>query len=120
MFEIKKYRVNNEIVLETAKQITKDFAKYNLDIAFSEEIKFVYAELFSQLKDQLADLIAVDYGRVMSLLYQIDINENALKYLNKQNPDIAQQELMAELIIRREMQKVVTHLYLKKQSEENE
>ncbi|MCK9616217.1 MAG: hypothetical protein M0R21_00100 [Lentimicrobiaceae bacterium] len=116
MFDIEPYRINQKIMWDTALQIQKDFGKYDLEIHFAGETYFAYSELYQQLCMQLANLVACDFGRVMSLLYQIDVDENAFSEAEKNFPDFQKHEIMAELIIRREMQKVVTRMYFSQQN----
>ena len=112
--ELKKYRDNEDIVRQTARQIIKDFALFGLTIEFPAEIKFAYTKLYKQLEKQISDLLQSNTATILSLLYQIDIPETAIQQKSGEMPDKPLSEVVTELIFIRELKKVLTRLYFKK------
>lgn len=111
--QLEKYRDNTEIVHLTAKQISKDFAMFGMEITFSGNTTAAYAELMMQLTDHLQVLLSSDQERLFALMYQIDISQASVtECLVMQEQPAA---LLADLIIRREMMKVLTVIYYRKQ-----
>lgn len=63
-------------------------------------------EIISQLNFLINELINEDFQALVQLLYRIDVNEEQLKNLLKQNGMADAAPLIAELIIRRQLQKI--------------
>ena len=75
-----------------------------LDINLPDDISF---ELLNEkLLQHINNLILHDFQKLVSLLYRIDINEEKLKYLLKENADKDAASIIADLIIERQMQKI--------------
>lgn len=108
-----QYRDNTEIVHLTAKQISKDFAMFGMEITFSGNTAAAYAELMLQLTDHLQVLLSNDHERLFALMYQIDISQASVNacFGIQEHPAT----FLADLIIRREMMKVLTVIYFRKQ-----
>ncbi len=111
--EISKYRDRVEILKEVAAQIEKDFYQFGFEVTFSGEPDGAYNELFSQINEHVAYMLSQDYHRLVLLLYQIDLSEkdilkNELKY-----PNMDKHQLLSELIIQRELKKVLIRNYFK-------
>lgn len=62
--------------------------------------------LFDKLSAQVNDLINNDFERLISLLYRIDVSEEKLKTILKQNVSAHSADLIARLIIERQLQKI--------------
>lgn len=83
----------------------------NKDFAFDEELP-ESASTLEELKKQLIPLINQlldrDMGRLMNALYRIDVNESKVKQVlvSEQPGEIAPK--LADLIIDRQLQKVIT------------
>ena len=64
----------------------------------------------SDLKQKLAyhcnELIQNNFQKLVSILYRIDINETELKCLLKENPGTDAGDIIAYLIIERQLQKI--------------
>jgi len=65
-------------------------------------------ETVSQLTFLINKLINEDFQALVQLLYRIDVNEEKLKTLLKKNQNIDAAPLIADLIIRRQLQKIAT------------
>ena len=65
---------------------------------------------YSQLKETLAkkinELINSDFSRLISMLYRVDVSEQKLKNLLKENPGIDAGILIADLMIERQAEKI--------------
>jgi hypothetical protein len=94
---------NNDIV-EVSTLIRRDF---NLD---NEEL--VEQSSMDELKHKLTQIITYlldkDFERLLLAMYRIDINEEKLKAALASNPPDQVAPNIAELILTRELQKVVT------------
>ncbi|MCT4602958.1 MAG: hypothetical protein N4A59_08680 [Marinifilum sp.] len=110
---IEPYRNREEIIRQVAAQIEKDFAQFGLEVQFSGEVDYAYEELFSQLKEHLIWLLDRDYHRLVLLLYQIDLSEKQIMKAEAQYPDAPKSDLLAELVILRELKKVLIRNYFK-------
>jgi len=110
---IEPYRDREEIIRQVAAQIEKDFAQFGLEVQFSGDINYAYEELYSQLKEHLIWLMDRDYHRLILLLYQIDLNEKQVIQAELKYPDVPKSDLLAELVILRELRKVLIRNYFK-------
>jgi hypothetical protein len=63
-------------------------------------------KLFQQLVDLINQLILNNFERLIQLLYRLDVSEAKLKSLLQQHPDKNAGNLIAQLIIERQIQKV--------------
>lgn len=115
--DLEKYHDNLEIVYLTAKQISKDFAMFGMEITFSGNTAFAYPELMEQLTQHLQFLLQNDQERLFALMYQIDIDQKSVGVClrSHENPPGG----LADLIIRREMLKVLTVRYFKNQKKKS-
>jgi len=108
--EIEKFKLNEQIVRDTAAQVIKDFASFGMEVSFPGDINYAYESLFLQLKVIIADLLEREPERLSALLYQIDLDESRLKA----EPELfSEHEHISELILEREFLKVLTRYYFK-------
>ena len=63
-------------------------------------------ETISRLIFLINDLISEDFNALVQLLYRVDVNEKKLRDILKQNENTDAAPLIAELIIRRQLQKI--------------
>ena len=110
-YDLEKFKDNTEIVHLTAKQISKDFSMFGMDVTFSGNVAFAYNELMTQLTGHIQQLLQTDQEMLFALIYQIDISQESV-YECLQSHDNPAHSL-ADLIIRREMMKVLTVQYFK-------
>lgn len=109
-----KYQNDAEIVRKTALQVIKDFAQFGFEISFPDSIFVAYDQLFEQLIPALRELLIIDIGKLYSLLYTIDVNERMINKGLKEMPGISLEEIIAHLLLERELKKVLTREYFKK------
>lgn len=112
-FDLDLYQNNSEIVLLTARQIMKDFAMFGMEISFTGQTGFAYQQLMQQVGTHLEQLLQADPQRLFALMYQIDISQQSVDAAISRSgqPHFA----LADLVIRREMMKVLTVQYFKNQ-----
>ena len=110
---IKKYRDDKKIIEQTARQIVKDFALFGLDIDFSEDVDYSWQEIFVELEKQIRYLLEINSAKILSLLYQIDIPEEKIIEKADMENDRNLSEVVSEMIMERELKKVLTRIYFK-------
>ena len=110
---IEPYRNREEIIRQVAVQIEKDFAQFGLEVQFSGDFDYAYEELYSQLKEHLIWLLDRDYHRLVLLLYQIDLSEKQIIKAESDYPNVPKSDLLAEMVILRELKKVLIRNYFK-------
>ena len=80
----------------------------NTELALELPEKISNNELQSLLSDYINNLIKNDFEKLVAYLYRIDVNEQKLKLLLKQNPGEDAGKIIALLIIERQEQKIKT------------
>jgi hypothetical protein len=103
----------NDLVEETVAQIIKDFALFGITIDFSGDTSNAYYEMLGQLSNQMGTLLVDNYSKLLSVLYQIDINEREIEKSHGELPDYTIPEILSHQIIVRELKKVLTRRYFK-------
>lgn len=106
----------NELIVETGRQIQKDFGEFGLEIHFSGTAQLFYEELFGQMKVHVASLLSDNMPKFMHFLYRIDISETDINMYENQMPGEDYDHVLTELIIHRELKKVITRDYFRQQA----
>ena len=88
--------MNNE---ELVREINK-----TLSIVLKDEISL--DELRTQLSEYINQLIQTDFQKLIGILYRIDVSEPKLKFLLQQHPEEEAGNIIASLIIERQLQKI--------------
>ncbi|HSH65049.1 MAG TPA: hypothetical protein VLB84_04435 [Bacteroidia bacterium] len=96
-----------DIIKDTASQVIKDFDMFGLEIKFSGNAYKAYDELFEQILPHLDKLITSNQHKFMGILYRIDVNEEQIKKAVSENQSESLLEIITDLVIKRELQKVV-------------
>ncbi|HMH34709.1 MAG TPA: hypothetical protein VK543_16850 [Puia sp.] len=65
-------------------------------------------ELTAALAGYINHLVSTDFEQLLRLLYRIDVNENKLRHMLKENKGREAGELIASLIIERQILKIKT------------
>jgi hypothetical protein len=104
---------NDTLVAETAQQIMKDFGLFGVSISFSGDTSNAYYELHNQLVEQLGALIETDFGRLLSVLYQVDITDKEIAQAQAALPNYTHIEVVAHQVIVRDLKKVLIRNYFK-------
>ena len=89
--------VEKELIQIINKQIDTDFAEGILMQALQEKL-IVF----------INDLIQNNFQRLVAILYKVDVDENKLKRILKEDAGTDAGEIIAGLIIEREIQKIET------------
>jgi hypothetical protein len=78
----------------------------NNELALQLPDKISEKEIQDQLAAFVNNLINTNFERLVSLLYRIDVSEAKLKSLLQNNPDNNAGDIIAALIIERQLQKI--------------
>ena len=77
---------------------------HSMEMELPEKISF--EDLREKLSKQINLLIENDFHKLISILYRIDVSESKLKKLLSENPGTDSGEIIANLIIERQIQKI--------------
>lgn len=111
--ELENFKKKEIIIRQTAEQIIKDFNRFGLSVSFSGVVQYAYHEIYEQLLVHIIDLLNRNTQKLYSLLYQIDLSEKKIRNIFAENPGGNLSEIITELILDRELKKVVTRIYFK-------
>ena len=78
----------------------------HIDTAFAEDTSM--QELQQKLIAYINGLIQTDFQKLVTILYRVDVDENKLKTILKNEAGKDAADIIAGLIIEREMQKIQT------------
>jgi hypothetical protein len=104
---ITPYFNNLEYINATAEQVIKDFDLYGLEIKFSGNEQNAYNELLYQISPHIAQLKENNYKKLLDLLYRIDVNESKVAAIVDDASVGSLAEAISDLVIKRELQKIV-------------
>ncbi len=107
-----EYRHDLQIINETTAQIIRDFHNDDLKIIYSGDNTKAFDELKQQLIPHIRALLKNNTA-LNSLLYRIDISEKDMRKAMDDETS-PREEIIAELIIRREFMKVLTRKFFSK------
>jgi len=111
--DITPYINRLDLIKETAEQIIKDFEMFGMEIKFSGNAYNAYEELFDQIEPHINKLISTNQQKFMGILYRIDLSDVQLKKAVNENSSESFSTIITDLIIKRELQKVVIHNHYK-------
>jgi hypothetical protein len=111
--DISSYRLDKEIIRETAKRIIDDFDFFGVTITFSGNEENAYQELSLQLIPLIENIASENTSLLTRIICKIDISEQQLKKFIDANTDKSFAEAISHLVIEREMQKVITRKLFK-------
>jgi len=112
--DISPYINKLEIIKSTANQIIKDFDMFGMEIKFSGNAYNAYEELFNQIEPHIKKMIDSNQSKFMGILYRIDVSDEQIKKALNENHSEPFSFIITDLIIKRELQKVVIRNYYKK------
>ena len=90
----------------------------NNELAIDIAEKRTVAEIKEQLAEYINHLIKKDFDKLITYLYRIDVSEEKLKTLLQQQPDEDAGNIIASLIIDRQLQKIETRKKFSQQSKD--
>ena len=99
----------NQFLNETTTQLEKDFLTVGINFDITKPVKN-YTLLFSFTADLVNALNEQDPKRIINLLYRIDLSEEKAQ-AEMEISTLTFSELLAELIVKRELQKVIMKNY---------
>lgn len=70
--------------------------------------RYSYTQLHKELAERLNYLITNDFSLLISVLYRVDISEKKLEQLLRQSNDTTAGDIIAEMIIERQLQKIAS------------
>ena len=94
-------------------QLKKDFDNCGVNPDFMGKMIPEFDFILKLLSEEIKKIIKNSNEKLRELLYRIDINELQIKKLSQQNPEASFEVIIAELIIKRELQKVVIKQFYK-------
>ena len=78
--------------------------RQSMEIDLPEDISLNL--LKERLSSHINFLIQSDFQKLVSILYRVDVSESKLKHLLKENPGYDAANIITELIIERQLQKI--------------
>ena len=106
--ELQEYYNRHDLLEKVVAQIQKDFNWFSLEITFTNKPELsAYQELYQQILPLIEEMLNDDYIKLMSILYRIDIDEDFLNRKLRETPNADTDEVITDLIIKRELQKVI-------------
>jgi hypothetical protein len=105
--ELSPYYNRTDLLEKVVEQIKKDFDWFNFDIIFKGSEESPYQELYNQILPLIDELLNDDYPKLMAMLYRIDLDEEFLNRKLKESKQVDTDEVITDLILKRELQKVI-------------
>lgn len=106
--ELQEYYNRADLLKKVVEQIQKDFNWFNFEITFNENAnESPYQQIYKQILPLVEELLNDDYPKLMAMLYRIDLEEDFVNRRLKEIPNADTDEVIADLIIKRELQKVI-------------
>lgn len=114
ILDLNHYRNRLEVLKGTILQIEKDL-NIELPALKSEDPLLAYQELFSLIVPLTDEMLKGERIRLKSLLYLIDISEKKLQRSLMDQTTKNEAEIIAEMLIEREIQKVAFRIFYSEQ-----
>jgi hypothetical protein len=105
--ELSAYYSRTDLLEKVVTQIKKDFNWFSFEITFKGDQESPYQELYTQILPLIEELLNDDYPKLMAMLYRIDLDEEFLNRKLKENTQADTDEVITDLILKRELQKVI-------------
>jgi hypothetical protein len=107
--DFNKYKTRIDILDLVVEQIKKDL-QLTRSITYSLPVETAFDSLCTQVQDILKEKLG-EGENFKALFYQIDISEKKIAEYFASHQNVNELALYANLIVEREMQKVITRLY---------
>lgn len=88
---------------------------FGIPISFSGNTEMAYEEMLGQVSAHVGRLLQYDHHKLTALLYQIDIPQQKILEASEKHSEWSVDLIISELIIHRELRKVVLRNYFKQQ-----
>lgn len=105
--ELSAYYSRTDLLEKVVEQVKKDFDWFSFEITFKGKEESPYQELYNQILPLIDELLNDDYPKLMTMLYRIDLDEEFLNRKLKESKQADTDEVITDLIIKRELQKVI-------------
>ena len=105
--ELSAYYGRTDLLEKVVEQLKKDFNWFNFEITFKGDKETPYQELYDQILPLIDELLNDDYPKLMAMLYRINLDEEFLNRKLKENSHADTDEVITDLILKRELQKVI-------------
>jgi hypothetical protein len=105
--ELSAYYNRTDLLEKVVEQLKKDFNWFSFEITFKGDQESPYQELYNQILPLIDELLNDDYPKLMAMLYRIDLDEEFLNRKLKENSQADTDEVITDLILKRELQKVI-------------
>lgn len=86
---------------------------FGMDVDFTGDANLAYEEMFAQLSNHISQMLQLDPHRLAALLYQVDLGEKKIMEAQESHPEWTLTEIITELVIHRELKKVLIRNYYK-------
>jgi hypothetical protein len=105
--DINDYLLKEDLFELFRAQLKKDFEGSGISAEFTHKIPRAFLELKLFIAAIILPLAGERHSLVQGLLYRVDISEGQLKNYSSRNPGAPFEEMLAELIIKRILQKII-------------
>ncbi len=105
--ELSPFYNRTDLLEKVVEQIKKDFNWFSFNITFKGKEESPYQELYLQILPLIEELLNDDYPKLIAMLYRIDLDEEFLNRKLKESAHSDTDEVITDLIIKRELQKVI-------------
>lgn len=105
--ELTPYFNRADLLEKVIKQIEKDFNWFNITLTYSNNYPTPYLELFNTILPLVENMLSDNYSKLYNILYRIDIDDNLLTRKLKELPNADTAEVITDLILKRELQKII-------------
>ena len=94
---------------ETILQLEKDFLMIGVHFDIEKPIS-TFNEVLTFTFHLIEDLFQQDFNKILNFLYRIDLSEDSVK-LEMQNTSLTFTEMLSNMIVKRELKKVILKNY---------
>ena len=113
-----KFFINPELVQQLVQQLEKDFIHSHIFVN-RDKASLKGDEIFDLVHVKVKELMSKNYTELANTFYRVDISEKQLKDALHVNSAKEESELITELILKRELQKVVYRNIYKQNKEDD-
>ncbi|HEY1039168.1 MAG TPA: hypothetical protein VGF30_07165 [Bacteroidia bacterium] len=113
-----KFFINPELVQQLVQQLEKDFIHSDL-FADKDKTSLKGDEIYDLVHLKTKELMSKNYSELANTFYRVDISEKQLKDALNANTTKEESEIITELILKRELQKVVYRNIYKQNKEDD-
>lgn len=105
--ELSAYYNRTDLLEKVVVQLKKDFNWFSFEITFKGDKETPYQELYNQILPLIDEMLNDDFPKLTAILYRIDLDEDFLDRKLRENSHSDTDEVITDLILKRELQKVI-------------